>query len=327
MAAVKKIVCLYTAAQYQPQTSSFAAAKQDNAVVNFLRFYSPQVEYISGRYYYFDLSGTARLFGPAGSVVQNIINALHKFFPSHIRAGIARNKLLSFLAARSSQPGRVKKILPAEETNFLEKTLIGELPVISRENIKRLKNDFNITYLKELQLLDRSLLHSLFPLDGELLYNFARGNSQAFLYEQGEQPFVRQTVRVIPFSNDNFYLERLFSRLLTELCFRLRCRKLQPAGFVLCVVYADAYTRTISRSIAKPSCYEQKLKPQLRPFFRSFLQRRTAFKKINLCFNSLQHMPAQLTFFTEEQQEQKLCRALDRIRCRFGRKKITYAGF
>ena len=138
--------------------------------------------------------------------------------------------------------------------------------------------------------------------------------------------FVRQLER------DEIDRERLYAILLQqaeEVGWRLRSLNRYPGAFTLEVRYADGKTVQARRSLTPITAHvDQRLFQVLQVTFSHLVQRRVAIRRIAVELSDFSMPLRQMSLFSWEERslgaDQRIQRALDRVRQRFGREALFW---
>ncbi len=143
-------------------------------VRSYLRQFSPQFEWSTLDQAYIDVTGTQRLFGDVVDLGARIHREIHARYRLQLTIGVAINKLVAKIAARTARPAGLCDVAPGSECEFLAPLPIGSLPGVGPATQKRL-GEFNIETVGDLAATKREFLLSAFGVRGQILYARARG--------------------------------------------------------------------------------------------------------------------------------------------------------
>ena len=301
---------------------------QHQHIVETLGRFSPLVEGLLPGHYFVDLTGTRRLWGPSPDAAYRMNRQLTKEKGLEARVGVASNKLISQIAARCLSPGDLSCIFPGGETAFLAPLPVIALPGVGSKTTSRLF-DFNIETIGQLAAIPTATLASVFGKMGSRLLQIARGVDATPVL-----PFRKvlrmSVVRTLERDEiDRERLEAILFQQVEEVGWLLRCHNRYPGQFALEIRYADGITVRHQHQLSPIITHvDRRLFCVARTTFNRLVQRRIAIRRIALELSDFAMPSRQLSLFPWEeatlQDDQKIQKAIDAIRHRFGRETISW---
>ena len=156
-----------------------------DALMEILREYSPQVEQYSIDEAFMDMTGMERLFGPPRGAADRIRNRIRDELGFTVNIGISSNKLLAKMASDFEKPDRVHTLFPDEIPLKMWPLSVRELFFVGRATEERLRK-MGIRTIGDLAAMDRGIIFSHLGKHGEVIWNFANGRASALV--ESEQP-------------------------------------------------------------------------------------------------------------------------------------------
>lgn len=301
---------------------------QHQHILENLGYFSPLVEgTLLGRYFV-DLTGTRRLWGPGPDVACRLEQRLAVQNGLHARIGLAANKLISQVAANCIPPGDLSCIFPGGETSFFAPLPVTFLPGVGPKTASRLA-DFNIQQIGQLAALPPTALAQVFGKTGSRLLQIARGSDSTPVVPFQKVPRLHVIHKLDRDEIDRERLEAVLFQQVEEAGWLLRRHNRYPGRFVLEIRYADGKTAK-SQSLLPPvtTHVDYRLFQIILPTFKQLIQRRIAVRRMVLEFYEFSMPAVQMSLFPWEeaplQGSEKLQKALDDIRQRFGRQSIAW---
>lgn len=135
---------------------------------------SPAVQIASIDDLLVDLTGTARLLGPAFEVAVRMRREIREEVRLPVTIGIATSVSLARVAGKLAKPGGVAEIWPGHEEAFLEGLPVEQLPGVGH-GTGRLLERFAIRTAGDLRRVSREVLFATFGRLGLVLHDRARG--------------------------------------------------------------------------------------------------------------------------------------------------------
>lgn len=293
-----------------------------------LERFSPLAEGPAPGSYVVDITGTRRLWGPAPDAACRMAAELVSRSGFYARVGIAASKLVSQVAAEVVPPGDLNCIFPGGESAFLSPLPVSCLPGVGSKTAEKLA-DLNIRRIAQLASLPAESVFGVFGRQGLRLLQLARGVDPSPVLPSLRMPRLRFACILDRDGIDSHQLESRLFRLTEEAGWNLRRWNRSPGRLTLEVHYADGVSASARCSLASvPASLDRRLFFAARSAVAKAFRRRTAVRRIvlELCDFS---MPArQLSLFSWEDaaldREEKLQKALDAVRNRFGREAIAW---
>jgi DNA polymerase-4 len=136
--------------------------------------YSPAVQIASIDDLLVDLTGTARLLGPAFDVAVRLRREIREEVRLPVTIGVATSVSLARVAGKLAKPGGVAEIWPGHEEAFLRGLPVEQLPGVGHRT-GRLLERFAIRTVGDLSRVSREVLFATFGRLGLVLHDRARG--------------------------------------------------------------------------------------------------------------------------------------------------------
>jgi len=287
--------------------------------------FSPAVEPVRFGHFFVDLSGTGRLFGHVVDCAARIRRAIAEDLDLPGAIGVARNKLVSSIAARVIRPGaQVCDVPMGSESQFLAPLDVGVLPSVPRVE-ETLVDDLNIRLVMELASIKLAHLARLFGGQGVLLYKEARGIDESPVRPPKREPSVLVEETLAQETNDDRALLVVFYRLTERAAEALRKRKVVPRIVTLYLKYSDEFKVTRTASLDSCSNLEGSLFRSVENLFFKACGRRQCVRHVSLEFARLFPAERQMALFARDGQEREALvgRAVELVRERFGTSVIV----
>lgn len=284
-----------------------------------LKEYTPVIESRQAGQYHIDLGRQPG--SRAARAATEIAGRLGDWFRFSARLGVGSNKLIAYLAGRSSDPGRAQSVAPGREAEFFRPLSLLLLPLAWKLK-QELYASYNLRTIGDLAAFEREELTRVFGPRGATLYEYARGIAPAELTAAEERAWLSDRVQVSTrLENDDDLARARFSLLVDRLSGRLRAGKLFPGRFALDFVYQDDYRTRSERRLRGADNLAGTLRARLAPELERALRRRIALKRIQLAFADCTPAWWQYDLYEDGAdlgRERELSSACDAIRSRFG---------
>ena len=296
-------------------------------VATILARFSPIVEMVSIDEAYLDLAGTERLHGPPLAAADKLLRAITHTTELPCSAGLATTRLVAKVASDQAKPRGLVWVAPGQEARFLAPLPVGKIPGIG-EVTERALRALGIETVDQLAAVAPEKLEKIFGQWGDALYRKARGGDSYEFVIDAEPKSISHNHTFGEDTNDTEALHSLLSHLSQKACKRLREAGLATRTLTLTIRYAGFDTYTRAKTLSEPTQLDADI---FRVFQKLFAQHRDMKRKIRLLgvsLGGLTHGGEQLDLLDADRRErlEKLTRATDKLRDRFGFGKVQFGG-
>jgi DNA polymerase-4 len=300
--------------------------QQHQKIVQELDRFSPLVEGVLPGHYFVDLTGTRRLWGAPPDTACLLEKKLDQSRRLQARVGLARNKLISQVAAHCVGTGDLGYVFSGSEDAFLRPLPVRMLPGIGPKTEAGLA-DLSITRVGQLAALPSAMLAAVFGKAGSRLAKLAHGDDSSPVIPFQKAPRLRLSRTLDEDEIDRDRLDRILFGQVEDAGWILRRHNRCPQVVELEIRYADGVSaRSREKSPAGRFPLDRFLFETARRLLHRLFRRRVALRRLSLEFSGFSMPFRQLPLFPLEQREihreEQLQSALDIIRLRFGRKSI-----
>ncbi|MEP7197426.1 MAG: DNA polymerase IV [Saprospiraceae bacterium] len=290
-----------------------------NMVTDIIREDVPLYEKTSIDEFYIDLTGMDRYFGCyklAGELRQKITRETN--LP--ISFALSSNKTVSKVGTGEAKPNGQKEIPQGNEKPFLAPLSIKKIPMVGDKTYQLLRN-MGVLRIHTLQEMPRELLEQVLGDNGNSIWKKANGidNSPVIPYSENksistEQTFERDTIDVQS-------LQHILIGMTEKLSFQLRSEKKLTGCITVKIRYSDFNTFTMQARIPYTSL-DALLIQRVKELFEKLYQKRMLVRLIGIRFSHLVYGTQQYNLFEDTTGQIELCKAMDKIRIRFGNTSI-----
>jgi DNA polymerase IV len=296
-------------------------------VATILTKFSPIVEMVSIDEAYLDLAGTERLHGPPLAAADKLLRTITRTTELPCSAGLATTRLVAKVASDQAKPRGLVWVAPGQEARFLSPLPVRKIPGIG-EVTERALRALGVETVDQLAAISPEQLESVFGQWGDALYRKARGGDSYEFVIDAEPKSISHNHTFGEDTNDTDALHALLSHLSQKACKRLREAGLATRTLTLTIRYAGFDTHTRAKTLSEPTRLDSDI---FRVFQMLFAEHRDMKRKIRLLGVSLSgftHGGEQLDLLEAERRErlEKLTRATDKLRDRFGFGKVQFGG-
>lgn len=309
--------------------------RADQSLLTVVTRYAPVWEPSQPGSFLMDVTGTAKLFGPACDVAATVQQEILARYSFEGMAGVGTNKLVAHTAASLVGPSELYDVRPGSEQAFMSPLSVRTLPGLHRPCMKTVLNRLDDLNLLTLGDVAESPLEALALVLGDYagqLSRWAQGIDHVPVLPPAIQPGLDDTVAIEPDAIDNRMLWGRLQDTLQRLCRRLRSQRRVCRGLSLTIRYSDQVEVTKRDRIQPETCWEVDLSPVLSSLFQRGFRRRVRLRTMTVSMTGLTAYAEQGSLFTdhplEDQRRQEraknLAVALDRLHARFGEQAIRY---
>jgi DNA polymerase IV len=296
-------------------------------VATILGQFSPIVEMVSIDEAYLDLAGTERLHGPPLAAADKLLRMITRTTDLPCSGGLATTRLVAKVASDQAKPRGLVWVAPGQEARFLSPLPVRKIPGIG-EVTERALLALGIETVEQLAAVEPEKLEKIFGQWGDALYRKARGGDSYEFVIDAEPKSISHNHTFGEDTNDTDALHALLSHLSQKACKRLREAGLATRTLTLTIRYAGFDTHTRAKTPTEPTRLDADI---FSVFERLFAEHRDMKRKVRLLgvsLSGLTHGGEQLDLLEAERRErlEKLTRATDKLRDKFGFGKVQFGG-
>ncbi len=296
-------------------------------VASILANFSPIVEMVSIDEAYLDLAGTERLHGPPFAAAHKLLQTITTTTGLPCSAGLASTRLVAKVASEQAKPRGLLWIPAGREPRFLAQLPVRKIPGIG-EVTERALRAMGIEYVHQLADYPQEKLEQIFGQWGTALYRKARGGDSYEFVLDAEPKSISQNHTFAEDTGDVAAMESMLSHLSQKACKRLREAGLSARTLTTTIRYTGFDTYTRSKTLNDPVQFDA---DAFAAFLSLFREHRNPLRKVRLigvALSGLTHGNAQLDLLDPDRRAKldKLTRAADSLRDRFGFGKIQFGG-
>lgn len=292
--------------------------------------YTPLVEPLSLDEAFLDVTGTARLFGPAAALAERIRGEVRAEVGLTVSAGVGSSKLVAKIASDLNKPDGLTVVPAGSEVDFLTPLAIAKLPGVGPATMKQLEL-LGVRTIGDLARLPVAILIRKLGQQGSYLYEAAHGiDGRPVEAERAAKSVGHEET----FAEDLVDLARIRKELLAmsvKVGKRLRGQGVEARTVVLKTKYYDFVQTTRSKTLALPTADDEALYQAGGTLLAQTLAGRKPLRLMGITATNLlaagQVRPASL--FDEAGgrvcKRRQINRAVDQINATFGKQTILPA--
>jgi DNA polymerase IV len=295
-------------------------------VAAILARYSPIVEMASIDEAYLDLSGTERLHGPPLATAHALLTEVGAKTNLPCSAGLARTRLVAKVASDQAKPRGLLWVPAGAEQDFLAPLSVRRIPGIGKVTEGAL-NSLGIERVGQLAAIPLDRLEETFGQWGSALYRKSRGEDSYEFFVDAEPKSISHSHTFSDDTADRAQLDAMLSLLCQKAAKRLRDAALDARTITLTIRYAGFETVTRSKTFPESTHLDAVFLDTIRQLFDRYWDRRRTVRLVGVELGSFSH-GGQLDLLDTARREklEKLSRATDKLRDRFGFGKLQFGG-
>lgn len=302
--------------------------KYSDALYHLLLEYTDKIERFSIDECFLDLTNYLMkdtLFNKAKEISKRVKEELE----FTVNIGVANNKLLAKMASDFTKPDRIHTLYAEEIPEKMWPLPVSELFMLGKKTVPKLYN-LQIKTIEDLAKADKILLEKKLGKHGVMIWEYANGIDASEVKYQKEKPKgIGNSVTLPQNVSDLKRIEEIVLALTEQVTFRLRKYDLlaNTVSVQLRTKEFQDFSHQGKLMLATASTREiyQKAKELLEQMY----QKQSPIRLVGVRVDQLiEKQEQQLSFFQGEQNEkqEKLDKAIDTLKEKYGYQSITRAG-
>lgn len=298
-------------------------------LMEFLRGYTPDIEQVSVDECYMDFTGIAHRYTSPLEAAFEIKDAIYESFGFTVNIGISVNHLLAKMASDFEKPNKVHTLFPEEIPGKMWPLPVSELYMAGKSSVKVL-NKLEIRTIGELAKADPGFLELHLKSHGRTLWEFANGIDRSKVRrDHVENKGIGNSTTLAKDVTTEKEAKEVLLMLAESVAGRLRKAK-QKAGMVSVEIkYHTFQTVSHQKQLEKATHTEQGIYEAACALFKE-LWNGEPIRLLGIRTSKLtdEAEPVQMSIFDfqpemeqkvqKEEKHQKLDKALDEIRKKYG---------
>jgi DNA polymerase-4 len=301
--------------------------KWSDRVAEILAKFSPTVEMASIDEAYLDLAGTERLHGPPLAAAHKLLREITGTTGLPCSGGLGATRLVAKVASDQAKPRGLVWVPLGSEARFLAPLSVRRIPGIGRVTEAAL-NGLGIETVGQLQQLALARLEEIFGRWGTALFRKAHGIDSYEFFVDAEPKSLSHNQTFGTDTNNRALLESTLSYLCQKASKRLRDAGLHARTVTLTLRYADFTTITRSQTLQEPTDLDTEFLKAFSHLFARTWDSKALLRLVGVDLSSFSVGSGQLELLDPGRREklERLARATDKLRDRFGFSKVQFGG-
>jgi DNA polymerase-4 len=297
--------------------------RYSDRVATILERYSPVVEMASIDEAYLDLAGTERLHGPPLAAARKLHDEILNETRLPCSLGLAATRLVAKVASDQAKPHGLLWVPAGAEQSFLNPLPVRRIPGIGKATEAALAG-LGILTVSQLAEVSPERLDNFFGRWGTALYRKARGQDSFEFVVDAEPKSISHNRTFGADTDDRELLGSTLSWLCQKAGKRLRDAGLYARTVTLSLRYAGFESVTRAKTLPEPSDLDSVFLAGLRALFEAHWTT-AKLRLLGVELSGFTHAPGQMGLLDAGRSErlERLARAADRLKDRYGFKKIV----
>lgn len=240
-----------------------------------------------------------------------------------ISFGLAPNKMLAKMATNQAKPNGVKWVKHGDEQAFLDPLSISAIPGVGAETHKKLLS-LGVETIADLRRMKRDLVQKLWGASGIDLWEKAQGLHSGLVsaYHEAKSISTEQTFEHN--IEDTTVLLNHLVHMAEKVGYELRQDNKMTGCITVKIRYPDF--ETTSRQITIPyTWYDDEIIAVAKQLFHKLHRKGAAVRLLGIRLSELTNDAMQTHLFSDTQKKNRLYKAIDEVKGRFGKALISKA--
>lgn len=296
--------------------------RASRAFMDICRMYAPVLEKFSIDECFLDMTGTALLYPDPVEIAHTIRERISRELGFTVNIGIGENKLLAKMASDFEKPNRVHTLYRREIPEKLWPLPVDALFMTGQATAEKLRS-LGMKTIGDVAVAEEALLVSVFgPRHGAQLRKSARGEDDSpvrAVPEEAKGYSISTTLEEDVTTREE--AARILLALSDSVSARMRADKAEAACIAVTLRSRDFKNRSHQCTLSLPTDGTMEIYTNALRLFDETWDKKTPLRLLGVSLTQLSREgEGQFTFFTDEKrkQEEKIDKAVDGIRSRFG---------
>ena len=301
------------------------------AFMKILRQYSDMVEQCSVDEAFVDMTGTRRLFGEPVEAAHRIRNQIREELGFTVNVGISSNKILAKMASDLEKPDKVHTLFPEEVEKKMWPLPVRDLFFVGKAAERKL-HSMGIQTIEELAKTEPVLLANVLKKHGEVIWKYANGLDESPVDPNPADNKGYGNSTTISFDvTDARTAKNILLSLTDKVVARLRKDDVKVESVTVQIRFCDLTKASHQCSLEAATNITQEIYEKVCMLFDEMWDG-TPIRLLGVSTGKVSHSGntgRQMSLFdnTDYEKLEKLDKAMDSIRERFGSQAVQRASF
>ena len=246
-----------------------------------------------------------------------------------VNVGVAHNKLLAKMASDFTKPDRVHTLFEEEIQTKMWQLPVSELFMLGKKTVPKLLN-MQIRTIGDLAKANKELLHKKFGKHGIMMWEYANGIDESEVKYLKEKPKGIGNSVTLPEDISNIEkLEEILLALTEQVTYRLRKQKMLAKVVNVQLRTKDFVDTSHQRKMLSATASTKEIFSNAKELLKQMYRKGTPIRLIGLRLDDLtdkEEMQISLFDNVKDKKQEKLDKAIDSLKDKYGYDLITRAG-
>lgn len=304
--------------------------RNSSAFIAILRQYSDVIEQFSIDEAFVDMTGTRRIFGEPLEAADRIRKQIRDELGFTVNIGISSNKLLAKMASDFEKPDKVHTLFPEEVPGKMWPLPVRDLFFVGKAAERRL-HEMGIRTIRDLANADRAFLNANLKKQGDILWRYANGmdDSPVEPVRADNKGYGNSTTLSFDVT-DAKTAKGILLELTEKVCARLRQDDMKVESVSVQFRFSDLTRASHQCALTSATNITQEIYAKVcRLFDEKWDGTPIRLLGVSTAKASREESGRQMNLFdtTDYEKLEKLDKAMDTIRQKYGTKAIQRASF
>lgn len=246
-----------------------------------------------------------------------------------VNVGVAHNKLLAKMASDFTKPDRVHTLYEEEIPDKMWTLPVSELFMLGKRTVPKLYN-MQIKTIGDLARTDKRILQDKFGKHGIMMWEYANGIDESEIKYLKEKPKGIGNSVTLPEDISNIEkLEEILLALTEQVTYRLRKQKMLAKVVNVQLRTKDFVDTSHQRKMLSATASTKEISNNAKELLKQMYRKGTPIRLIGLRLDDLtdkEEMQISLFDNVKDKKQEKLDKAIDSLKDKYGYDLITRAG-
>lgn len=246
-----------------------------------------------------------------------------------VNVGVAHNKLLAKMASDFTKPDRVHTLYEEEISDKMWTLPVSELFMLGKRTVPKLYN-MQIKTIGDLARTDKRILQDKFGKHGIMMWEYANGIDESEVKYLKEKPKGIGNSVTLPEDISNIEkLEEILLALTEQVTYRLRKQKMLAKVVNVQLRTKDFVDTSHQRKMLSATASTKEIFNNAKELLKQMYRKGTPIRLIGLRLDDLtdkEEMQISLFDNVKDKKQEKLDKAIDSLKDKYGYDLITRAG-
>ena len=299
-------------------------SEESEKIFHIFHVYTPLVEPMSLDEAFLDVSGSHLLFGTSVDIGHAIKQQIHDDLGLIASIGIAPTKFVAKIASDLEKPDGFVVVNEEEVMDFLAPLDARKILGVGKATW-RILDKLGLKTIGDIRMYPVEELERIFGKYGRHLHNLSYGRDDSSVLPESEQKQVSNEHTFPVDTNDSLEIERMLLHLSDKVASRLLESNLRGYTVTLKLRDENFTTVTRSRSFTNPLFSTEDIYREVRDLFHGENISGRKVRLIGVGVSNFVSIPQMSLFDGTVVKKEKIEKAIDNIRERFGKGAITRA--